>query len=205
MKIFKYIFFILLAVIINIPTVLAGAVETQNTQSIEFSIELNEFIKIEAVENAVLTANITDRTGNLYAPLISRFKVISNCDEKKTLYLKANTVTEGGNEEAMFEMGGRVYIAFANLAKKPMPQALTNCKMGSHPENSPGVVAYPINSIYGAAHKYLRGEGKYEVYIGNGTTNITVNVGQNVLKSSFGKNDPNGFYQATLSLTESDI
>ena len=77
--------------------------------------------------------------------------------------------------------------------------------MGSHPENSPGVVAYPINSIYGAAHKYLRGEGKYEVYIGNGITNITVNLGQNILKSSFGKNDPNGFYQATLSLTESDI
>ena len=29
--------------------------------------------------------------------------------------------------------------------------------------------------------------------------------GQNVLKTSFGKNDPNGFYQATLFLTESDI
>ena len=47
MKIFKYIFFILLAVIINIPTVLAGTTETQNVQSIEFSIELDEFIKIK--------------------------------------------------------------------------------------------------------------------------------------------------------------
>ena len=199
----KYILFILLAVIINISTVSASNV--QNTQTAEFIINLNEFIKIEAVESAVLTANITDRTGNLYAPLISRFKVISNTNDKKTLYLKANTITEGGNEEAMFEFGGKIYIAFANLAKKPMPQALANCKMGSHSESSPGVVAYPITSILGVSHKFLRGQGKYAIYVNNGMTNITVNVGQNVLKTSFGKNDPNGFYQATLFLTESDI
>ena len=77
--------------------------------------------------------------------------------------------------------------------------------MGSHPDSSPGVVAYPINSILGAKHRYLRGEGKYAVYIDNGITNVTVNVGQNVLQTSFGKNDPKGFYQATLSLTESEI
>ena len=204
-KIFKYIFLFLLAVIINISSISASAGETQNSQSVDFTFTLDEFIKIEAVENAILTANITDRTGNLYAPLVSRFKVISNCDKRKTLYLRASTITESGKEEAMFDLGGRVYVAFANLAKLPMSEALANCKMDSHPESSPGVVAYPINSIYGAAHKYLRGEGKYAVYIDNGTTNITVNVGQNVLKSSFGKNDPNGFYQATLSLTESEI
>lgn len=202
-KIFRYIFFILIAAIFNFSC--AFATETQNSQTVEFSISLEEFIKIEAIENAVLTANITDRTGNLYSPLVSKFKVISNCDEKKTLYLKANTITEGGNEDAMFEMGNRIYIAFANLNKRPMPQALANCKMSSHPEDSPGVVAYPINSIFGAAHKYLSREGKYAIYIENGTSYITINIGQNVLKTSFGKNDPNGFYQATLSLTESDI
>lgn len=203
MKIFKYIFFILLSIIINSSAVLA--VETQNTQTIEFSINVDEFIKIEAVENAILTANITDRTGNLYAPLISRFKIISNTSDTKTLYLKATTITEGGVEEAMFEMGGRRYIAFSNLEKKPLPQALANCKMGSNPKNSPGVVAYPIISVIGAKNKYLRGEGKYAITIENGTTNLTVNVGPNVLRSSFASNDPNGFYQATLSLTESDI
>lgn len=205
MKFFKYIFFILLAIITNTSEILAETAETQNSQRVDLAVQIDEFIKIEAVENAILTANITDRTGNLYAPLISRFKVISNCSKTKTLYLKATTVTEGGNEEAMFELGGRVYIAFANLEKKPMPQALANCKMGGYSENSPGVVAYPINSIYGANHKYMSGKGKYAVYIENGITNLTVNVGQNVLRTSFGKNDPNGFYQATLSLTESDI
>lgn len=203
MKIFKYIFLILLAVIINITSVFAD--EIQNTQSIDFSIQLERFIKIEAVDSAVLTANITDRTGNLYAPLRSRFKVISNSNETKTLYLKANTVTENGIEEAMFSAGGRVYIAFANLAKRPTSEALANCKNGTHPKDSPGVVAYPVNSILGAKHKYCNDKGKYEVYVGNGTTNITVNVGSQVLQSSFASNDPKGFYQTTLSLTESDI
>lgn len=202
MKKIKYIFLVLLVVIMNIGNVFA---EVQNTQSMEFMIHVDEFIKIEAVNSSVLTANITDRTGNLYAPLVSRFKVISNTSDTKTLYLKANTITENGNEEAMFEMGGRVYLAFSNIEKRPSSEALANCKMGTHPDYSPGVVAYPISSILGAKHKYLRGEGKYAVYVENGTTNITVNVGLNVLKTSFAKNDPNGFYQATLSLTEADI
>lgn len=203
MKIFKYIFFSLLAIIINTTSIFA--VETQNSQTVEFSFQLDEFIRISTIENAVLTANITDRTGNLYAPMISRFKVISNSSETKTLYLKANTITQSGNEEAMFDLGGRVYIAFANLEKIPTPEALANCKFASDPKSSPGVVAYPINSIIGTDYKYNRAKNKYEVFIENGTTNITVNIGQHVLRNSFAANDPNGFYQATLSLTESDI
>lgn len=173
--------------------------------SIEFSINVPSYLQIQTVTSPVLTANITDNTGNLYAPLQSRFKVISNSSETKTLYLRANTVTENGQEEAMFEYGGRVYIAFANLENRPKTTALANCKLNSRPKDSPGVVAYPITSILGAEHKYLRGKGKYEVFVGGGTTNVTVNVGSNVLKNSFASNDPKGFYQATLSLTEADI
>ena len=202
MKKFRYIFLVLLILVVNISSVLAG---TQNSQSVDFVIQLNEFIKIETISNAVLTANITDRTGNLYSPLSSRFKVISNTSDRKTLYLKANTITESGNEEALFEAGGRVYIAFANLEKHPTSEALANCKMSTHPKDSPGVVAYPVSSILGPKHNYNRSKGLYEIYIENGTTFVTVNVGSNVLKSSFSSNDPNGFYQATLSLTESDI
>lgn len=173
--------------------------------SIEFSINVPSYLQIQTVTSPVLTANITDDTGNLYAPLQSRFKVISNDSETKTLYLKASTVTENGQEEAMFENGGRVYIAFANLENKPKTTSLANCKLGSRPKDSPGIVAYPITSILGAKHEYLRGEGKYEVFVDNGITNVTVNVGSNVLKNSFASNDPKGFYQATLSLTEADI
>lgn len=173
--------------------------------SVNFSIDVAEYLQIQTVTSPVLTANITDRTGNLYAPLSSKFKVISNTHDKKTLYLKANTITTNGNEEAMFEYGGRVYIAFANLAHKPRSQALASCKMGLNAKESPGIVAYPVNSIIGADSKYLHGKGKYEIEIKNGTTFITVNIGSNVLKNSFASNDPKGFYQATLSLTESDI
>ena len=188
---------------------LALILGTQNVNaesaSLDFSVEIPPYMQIQTLTSAVLTANVTDRTGNLYAPLSSKFRVISNSNETKTLYLKAETLTENGLEEAMFEMGGRVYVAFASLKHKPKGQALANCINGAHPKESPGVVAYPITSLYGAKHKFNRSIRKYEVYVDNGTTDITVNVGSNVLRNSFASNDPKGFYQATLSLTEADI
>ena len=47
--------------------------------------------------------------------------------------------------------------------------------------------------------------GKYEMDINKGITYIDVNIGSNVLKTSFAANDRRGCYQAILSLTESDI
>lgn len=173
--------------------------------SMDFSITLASYMQIQTVTNPVLTANITDKTGNLQAPLTSKFRVISNSSETKTLYLKATTKTNSGVEESMFDLGGRVYVAFSNVLKPPSSQSLANCKISAGSKTSPGVVAYPINSIIGAKSKYCRGKGKYEVFVDNGVTDITVNIGSNVLKSSFASNDPRGFYQATLSLTESDI
>lgn len=172
--------------------------------SMDFAIELPEFLRIET-NTAVLMANVTDKTGNLYAPLTSRFKVITNAREQKTLYLRSTSLTENGNEESMFNVGSRVYIAFTNVNKKPSSESLVNCKMGTHPKYSPGVVAYPVTSIIGAKTQYQTGAGKYKVFVNNGTTDIVVNVGSNVLRNSFDKNDPKGFYQATLSLTESEL
>ena len=195
---------LLLSFLVLILSTLASFAES-NTASANFSITIPRFVKVEAVSSPVLTANITDRTGNLYTPLSTTFKVISNSAETTNLYLKANVITDGGFEESMFEQGGRVYIAFANLANKPKSQSLANCKMGALPKDSPGIVAYPVLSVAGAKSKYLQGKGKYEVYAENGTTFVTVNIGSNVLRSSFAGNDPKGFYQAVLSLTEADI
>lgn len=172
--------------------------------SMNFEIYLPSYLQIQTVTNPVLIANITDKTGNLYSPLLSRFKVVSNSAEKRTLYLRANAITENGIEESMFDYNGMVYIAFANVAKKPQGEALANCILGTHPKNSPGIVAYPVTSILGAESKYQFGKGKYEIYVNNGVTNITVNIGSNILKNSFAQNDPKGFYQATLLLTESE-
>lgn len=173
--------------------------------SLNFSVTLPEYIQIQTITSAILIANITDRTGNLYSPLSSRFKIISNTDERKTLYLKSEAITENGNEESMFKMNGRVYVAFTNVNNRPKSQALINCKNDSNPKESPGVVAYPITSILGAETQFDQSLNKYKVFIENGTTNLIVNIGSHVLRNSFDSNDPNGFYQATLSLTESEI
>lgn len=193
---------IFLAVVMAITSLVPVFAESA---SMNFVIELPEYLKIETVTSPVLIANITDKTGNLYAPLSSRFKVISNSSEQKTLYLKSESITDNGIEPSMFDMGGRVYVAFTNVNNKPRSSALANCKMGTHPKYSAGVVAYPVTSIIGAKSEYQRGIGKYKIYVNNGTTDISVNVGSHVLKNSFDSNDPKGFYQATLSLTESDI
>ena len=176
-----------------------------NTAQAEFSVTLPEYFRIQTITSPVLIANITDRTGNLYTPLQSKFKVISNLHEPKKLYLSATTPTTAGMESSMFESGGRVYLAFANLEKIPESQALASCKLGADPKSSPGIVAYPITSVKGGKAKYMRGRGKYELLAKNGITEISVNVGTNVLRSSFAENDPNGFYQTTLELTEADI
>ena len=195
----KNFFIIIFSFFISITTVFA------ESASMDFELIVPSYFQIKTLTSSVLTANITDRTGNLYAPLSSKFRVISNINDTKTLYLRANTLTEDGNEEAFFEMNGRVYLAFASLEKKPTAESLANCKLGTHPKESPGVVAYPVISIYGAKHRFNSGISKYEVYVENGVTDVTVNVGSNVLRNSFASNDPKGFYQATLSLTEADI
>ena len=192
--------------IIGLVILSAGqAFSASEEASAEFSFYLPEYLHIRPITSPVLTANITNRTGDLHAPLNTRFRVTSNAKEKRTLYLKANVVTSGGYEEAIFEQGGQVYIAFASLRRIPSSSALHNCKAGGEPKDSPGIVAYPVTNISGAEHKFIKGKNKYEVYVGNGTTDIDVNIGAHVLKNSFAGNDPHGFYQAVLSLTESDI
>lgn len=176
-----------------------------HTASTEFSLIVPDYMKIKPVTSPVLTANITNRTGNMHMPMSTIFRVITNTSQTRTLYLQANVNTQGGYEPAMFEQGGQVYVAFANLSKIPTSSALYNCKNGGMPKDSPGVVAYPVTYISGANHKFLPSKGKYEVYVNNGTTDITVNIGSNVLRSSYAANDPRGFYQTVLSLTEADI
>ena len=69
---FKNIFIALfLAIASMMPTFAAST-----TASAELALEFKEFLKIQTVTSAVLVANITDKTGNLYAPLSSRFRVI---------------------------------------------------------------------------------------------------------------------------------
>ncbi|MBR1776573.1 hypothetical protein IJ750_05830 [bacterium] len=199
MNIIKKLSFALIAFYIGLCTAYA------EEASVIFNINVPSFTRITPVTSPVLIANITDKTGNLHSPLVSKFKVITNSSDQTQLYLSANVVTDAGYENAMYEQGGRVYIAFAHLAGIPSSSALHNCKMGAIADASPGIVSYPITSIQGAEHKFLPSKQKYEVVVNNGTSYVTVNVGSNVNRMSFAPNDPRGFYQAVLSLTEADI
>ena len=109
---------------------LASCKAFAESASIEFSINVKPYMEIQTLTNPVLIANITDKTGNLYAPLFSKFRVISNSGETKTLYLKAHTITEHGNESAIFSSNGRVYIAFSSVNNKPTSQSLANLQNG---------------------------------------------------------------------------
>lgn len=191
----------ILTLLLNISSVLA----VSDTASSDLSFTIPTYTKIEAVTSPVLIANITDHTGNLYTPLSTKFKVITNIGEERSLYLNAFVNTDCGRENAMFEQGGQVYVAFGNVLNPPKSSSLHNCKRGGVPKDSPGVVAYPVTSVRGANARYVHGKEKYEVKVKNGVTYIDVNIGSSVLRTSFAANDPKGFYQAILSLTETDI
>lgn len=182
-----------------------GVLSAENNASAELSFTIPEFVEIKPVTSPVLTANITDRTGNMQAPLVAEFSVISNSPENKTLYLKSTALTENGYEDSMFNHNGLAYIAFANVTKIPTSRALNNCKNSSISINSPGVVAYPVVFVKGAPSKFNLSKNKFEISAPQGKSQVKILIGQNVLKSSFASNDPKGFYQAVLSLTEADI
>ena len=204
-KIMNYIKKVFLGILLGLFMPCFAAEVNESSMSTQLSFGIPNFTRIYPVTSPVLTANITDRTGNLHTPLSSTFRVITNSDKTQALFLKASVNTDAGLENAMFEQGGRVYIAFANLAKIPASSSLANCKLGGIPKDSPGIVAYPVLQVRGADNKYIPSKEKYEVYVDNGKTDVTVDVGSNVLRSSFASNDPRGFYQAILSLTEADI
>lgn len=204
MNIIKKVFSIL-GILCGIALPCFSGEVSESGMSTTLSFAIPSFTRILPVTSPVLTANITNRTGNLHMPLSTTFRVITNSEKTQTLYLKAVVNTDAGLENSMFMQGGQVYIAFGNLTKIPQSHALANCKIGALPKDSPGIVAYPVLNINGAQHKFINGKDKYEVYVNNGKTDITVNVGSNVLRSSFAANDPRGFYQAILSLTEADI
>lgn len=196
--------FIILFLIIIFQTTLCSFAENK-TETANFSFYLPEYVHIIPLTSPALTANVTNRNGTLDLPLHSSFRIITNTADTKTLYLQANTVTEAGYENAMFIKGGQVYIAFSNLKKVPTSAALLKCKIENIRNASPGVVAYPVTSITGAKNEFIAKKCKYEIYVDNGKTDIGVNIGRNVLATSFGSNDPKGFYQAILSITETDI
>lgn len=169
------------------------------TASVEFNIVIQEYLSIQS-PNQVLIANIINNNGILDQPLNTRFKIISNTSNTKTLYLKATTITDDGVYNSMFYKNGMVYLVFSNIKNKPKTKELYTCMYGGDGKN---VVAYPIININGAKYKYMY--NKYEIYINNGVTDLFVTVGINPLYSSFSNKDDKGFYQTTLHLTEVDI
>lgn len=198
--------FLFILVVFCIAACAGYCADSEKSSSVQMSFYIAPYTQITPVTSPVLTAHITDTTGNLYSPLSTTFRVITNSPENKALYLKAIVNTLDGCEEAMFEHGGQVYVAFANLKNMPTAHSLANCKLASEPNSSPGVVAYPITSITGTeTQKYLKSKNKYELEVKGGTSFVSVNIGSNVLKTSFGGNDPRGFYQAVICLTETDI
>jgi hypothetical protein len=201
MSIVKKIFVASMLLIFNITTVLAQS----TCASSDLSVQLPAFASVQAETSPTLTVHVTDKTGYLYTPIGARFKVVSNTADAQNLYLKATVRTQNGYEDAMFEQNGRIYIAFSSLRKIPSTQSLSNCRIGGTPNESPGIVAYPVDSVRGGlSARYLHGKSKYEIQVGNGTSYINVDIGRQVLLNSFGSNDPKGFYQATLTLTDID-
>ena len=201
MNIFKKTLSVVVLLVVSATACFADVRNPRGTMQ----LTLPAFLNIKPLTSTVLKANIMDDTGNLQKPMYAKFRVISNTRNTK-LYLRGKVMTDKGYKSALFKNGSQVYLAFGNVEEKPSAKALLDCKNGGLPEVSPGVVAYPVTSVRGAKKTtYVFSKCRYELFVDNGTTDITINVGSKVLQSTFAPNDPKGQYQAILSLTEADI
>ena len=93
MNIFKKALVVLGVILVSAVPNLAAEVHTISN---EFTITVPHYMHITPVTSPVLTAHITNRTGNLKTPLYTRFRVGTNAAQTQTLYLQANVTTEGG-------------------------------------------------------------------------------------------------------------
>ena len=188
-------FFLLLLLLLG-TTCYASQVETN------FQVQVPRYLKITPITSPILVAHVQDSSGNLFTPLSTKFRVVTN-ELNTTLYLTARVSTESGEENAFFAQGNQVYLAFSSMENIPTSQALSGCKCGNE---SKGVIAYPVLSILGAQSRFIPSKEKFEVLLQeNGTYNIDVIIGANVLRGSFDNKDGKGFYKAIISLTETDI
>lgn len=167
---------------------------------------LPAYVDIKAEEGG-LHSNIKPETGELENTITSKFTISSN--DKLNLYLKAETIADGGTAmPGFFKKSGVVYLVLGHTTMKPSAAAITDITSGSAtPENNQNAIAYPIANVdlqgkYTSDPEFNDSKKQYEFSVDQGVTTALTTISTAVDSTTYSFDDRAGNYEAYIILTD---
>lgn len=203
-----------MAVALFLPVIIATmntsyALSNSATQTLQAT--LGTYLDITAqTQGATTTTTIAPDTGNLAAPLVSKFKITLNTDEQD-LYLQGNTTSSTGSVNALFQQGGKTYVVFSNTTsgKVPTQAAIADCKTASPTaSNNANAIAYQITDISvdnSGSSSYNNSQNQYILNVNAGVTTVITKAGTAPYTNTYSFQDYAGTYQAVMTLTSASL
>lgn len=167
---------------------------------------LPAYVDIKAEEGG-LHSNIKPETGELENTITSKFTISSN--DKLNLYLKAETIADGGTAmPGFFKKAGVVYLVLGHTTMRPSAAAITDITSGSAtPENNQNAIAYPIANVdlqgkNTGDPEFNDAKKQYEFSVDQGVTTALTAISTAVDSTTYSFDDRAGNYEAYIILTD---
>lgn len=167
---------------------------------------LPAYVDIKAEEGG-LHSNIKPETGELENTITSKFTISSN--DKLNLYLKAETIADGGTAmPGFFKKAGVVYLVLGHTTMRPSAAAITDITSGSAtPENNQNAIAYPIANVdlqgkNTGDPEFNDAQKQYEFSVDQGVTTALTTISTAVDSTTYSFDDRAGNYEAYIILTD---
>lgn len=167
---------------------------------------LPAYVDIKAEEGG-LHSNIKPETGELENTITSKFTISSN--DKLNLYLKAETIADGGTAmPGFFKKAGVVYLVLGHTTMRPSAAAITDITSGSAtPENNQNAIAYPIANVDLQGKntedpEFNDAKKQYEFSVDQGVTTALTTISTAVDSTTYSFDDRAGNYEAYIILTD---
>lgn len=167
---------------------------------------LPAYVDIKAEEGG-LHSNIKPETGELENTITSKFTISSN--DKLNLYLKAETIADGGTAmPGFFKKAGVVYLVLGHTTMRPSAAAITDITSGSAtPENNQNAIAYPIANVdlqgkNTGDPEFNDAKKQYEFSVDQGVTTALTTISTAVDSTTYSFDDRAGNYEAYIILTD---
>lgn len=202
----KHIFIIVLILyLINIPVSFAS-------QSASYYFTANApDTKAVAANGGNISAVIDPNTGSLSPAFTPAFTLTTNTGASQSLTMKAEANTQGGLQNAIFNVGTVKYIILTNSNILPPISSLTDIKTGTPTASSnPNAIAYTINDPAGVSGDltvaYNSGNKNWNLTLKkNGVTPTSITVPSGTpFSNTYSTDDEPGSYQAVITLSFND-
>lgn len=195
---------ILAAMLMLVAT--GASVHAENFARQTVQATLPAYVDIKA-EDGGLHSNIKPETGELENTITSKFTIKSN--DKLSLYLKAETIADGGTVmPGFFQKGGVEYIVLGHTTLKPSVAAISDITSGSAtPEYNQNAIAYPISGVEIQGKlvgdvSFNDAKKQFEFKVDQGISTALTTISNAVDSTTYSFDDRAGNYEAYIILTD---